>query len=95
MALARDRNWDRGKTRASAATCKGGGMSRMGVVHHKERFADVTLGPCPGCELWQLDYTYEVAAQWQTPSLWHEAVEQILAEHLQECPHLQAIIDAL
>lgn len=22
---------------------------------------DVVLGPCPGCQLWQIDYTYQVA----------------------------------
>ena len=28
----------------------------------RESQYDVVLGPCPGCQLWQLDYTYEVAS---------------------------------
>ncbi len=80
----------------------------------------VTLGPCPGCELWQLDYTTSVAQQWITldmethevyelasedpvqtmtypvPNLsaWHEVVEDALREHLDECLHLQRLLEA-
>lgn len=75
-----------------------------------EKQYDVVLGPCPGCQLWQLDYTYEAARTYteilvdevfefgsEEPvafprvdsSGFHEAVEDALAEHLEECPHLQ------
>lgn len=62
----------------------------------------VALGPCPGCQLWQLEYTDAVAGQYAmlTPtgldlSAWYQVIEEALAEHLNECPHLQAIIDEL
>lgn len=80
----------------------------------------VTLGPCPGCELWQVDYTNEVALQWielrvreeedlefgsEEPvalttsietdtSAWHDVIEEVLREHLDECPHLQRLLAA-
>lgn len=75
-----------------------------------ESQADVVLGPCPGCQLWQLDYTYEAAGSFLKlnererlalrqgqhlsdlivdASAFYDAVEEILSQHLQECPHLQ------
>ena len=70
--------------------------------------ADVVLGPCPGCDNWQLDYTDEVAQQFvrlipaeQEPfgvqvdvKPFYAAVEQILVEHYFECPHLRDLVEA-
>lgn len=69
----------------------------------------VVLGPCPGCDEWQLDYTDEVANQYAKvfhpprPDLgiqvdmseWHDLLEFILEEHAAECPHLQDLINAM
>lgn len=69
-------------------------------------FADVVIGLCPGCELWQVDYTTEVRESYiwwkhdrswppfKTPILdeWHEVIETVLAEHVMECVHLQRVL---
>lgn len=76
--------------------------------------AEVVLGLCPGCELWQVDYTHEVQQQYVTlkrvpngvvssnaaamfsaePDLseWYELIEDVMAEHLMQCPHLQRLL---
>lgn len=64
----------------------------------------VTLGPCPGCENWQLDYGDHAASQYFVTTVdedgtetvdtqpWHDAVEFVLHGHLQECPELQQLL---
>lgn len=71
--------------------------------------ADVVLGLCPGCELWQVDYTNAVRDSyvwWQhqrnfktgevrsVPIFdeWHELIEDLMAEHVLECVHLQRLL---
>ena len=78
-----------------------GYIDAMKQMRVQRREADVVLGPCPGCDEWQLDYTDEVARQFVIlrPSAsggveadtteWHAAVEHILQEHMLECPHLR------
>jgi hypothetical protein len=89
----------------------------MGVERMAEPTYNVVLGPCPGCEAWQLDYTdavarefvelrfehqYELGAEepaFSTPvvdfSSFHAVVEDLLQEHLAQCPHLQVIVEQL
>lgn len=88
---------------------------RMPALRAEEEEYTVVLGPCPGCESWQLDYTYEAAAEFAVPvfedlhefgsaepvgsvASWdsrafHEVVEDLLQEHLAECPHLQLLLE--
>lgn len=70
--------------------------------------ASVVLGPCPGCDSWQLDYTDEVAQQFvrlvEAPGEplgmridiqpWHDVIEDALREHMTECPHLRDLVEA-
>lgn len=75
----------------------------------RRREADVVFGPCPGCDSWQLDYTYDVAQEFialrpvpreselEQPyevdlQPFHDAVEEILQEHYDECPHLRDLV---
>lgn len=53
---------------------------------------DVILGPCPGCELWQVDYADDVTMLYATDVEWHEIVESVLTDHLVECVHLQRFV---
>ena len=62
----------------------------------------VILGPCPGCQLWQLEYDDQAALSYAMItstgidlSAWHEAVESALQEHLDECLHLQRLLPEL
>jgi hypothetical protein len=55
---------------------------------------DVILGPCPGCLLWQLDYTFAVASEW-TRAIWHLVVERALEEHFADCAPLRELMDDL
>lgn len=78
-------------------------MTRLPARRFTDRPAyTVVLGPCPGCDDWQLDYTDEVAEEYQRPS-WEDpntftirdfraVIEEVLAEHLAECPHLRDLI---
>lgn len=55
---------------------------------------DVLIGPCPGCQSWQLDYTDDVLADYAeywlvTPA---ELLEDLLREHAAECPHLRELL---
>jgi hypothetical protein len=73
---------------------------RMGTLRLHEPGYEVVIGPCPGCQSWQVDYTHEVAAQFGEPSVestqpFADVVEDILAEHLAECPHLQLLLQDL
>lgn len=63
----------------------------MPVVRMSETDYEVVLGPCPGCECWQVDYTQDVAAAMGLEPF-REAVEFLLQEHLDECPHLQLVL---
>jgi hypothetical protein len=52
------------------------------------------LGPCPGCDLWTLEYgRQEVIDIFGTVEQFHAFVEGLLAEHLAECLGLQEIIN--
>lgn len=46
------------------------------------------LGPCPGCELWTLEYDMRDRSHEE----WNEVVEDLLREHLDECRGLQEIV---
>lgn len=86
----------------------GAAVSMMKSQRREGQHADVVLGPCPGCDAWQVDYTDEVAHEYMRlytpprpelgiqvdPTEWHELLEFILAEHATECPHLQDLIAA-
>lgn len=67
----------------------------------------VVLGPCPGCELWQVDYSQETAMTYvdlerdsglliasANPG-WRETVEAVLQEHFNECRHLQLLLERM
>lgn len=68
----------------------------------------VVLGPCPGCDEWQLDYTDDVAQEFvqMVPAPgepfglridmqpWHDVIEDALREHMAECPHLRDLVEA-
>lgn len=64
---------------------------RMAALRLEQGDYDVVLGPCPGCLNWQLDYTNAVAGALGLDRF-HEAVEQILQDHLAECPHLRLLL---
>lgn len=85
----------------------GADMTMMPARRRDAPSADVVLGPCPGCDSWQVDYTDEVAREFAKlqpgPDLglevdmaeWYLAIEGVLEEHAAECPHLQDLINAL
>lgn len=67
---------------------------------------NVVLGPCPGCDDWQVDYSNEVAESYtvvlgraedgglrytQQPFL--NVLEFVLREHMHECPHLKDLVE--
>lgn len=68
----------------------------------------VVLGPCPGCDDWQLDYNDDVAEQFvrllhdpDEPlgvridmAPWYDVIEDALREHMAECPHLRDLVEA-
>lgn len=55
----------------------------------------IVLGPCPGCDLWTVEYDIgEVFAAWE-PHEFSMVVEQILRDHAGDCSGLQEIIKAL
>lgn len=70
--------------------------------------ADVVLGPCPGCDSWQVDYTDAAVEQFiqlvfdpDEPlqmrvdmQPWHDVIEDVLFEHMTECPHLRDLVVA-
>lgn len=53
---------------------------------------DVVLGPCPGCESWQLDYTDAAAGTFHTGEAFYAVIEDLLGDHLEECPHLRQLL---
>lgn len=70
----------------------------------EEEGLTTVLGPCPGCDNWQLDYTQRAAtsyAGWvigveQMPRVdltpFYAVIEQALQEHMAECPHLRDLV---
>lgn len=55
----------------------------------------VILGPCPGCDLWTVDYDIgQVFAVWE-PDEFQFVVEGLLRGHAKECSGLREIIEAL
>jgi hypothetical protein len=80
-------------------------------VRHDSDEPVVILGPCPGCDAWQLDYSYSAAQtycvlrrdepdefSWSShlrvdSAPFYAVVEEILQEHLAECPHLQDLLE--
>ena len=67
---------------------------RMDVQEHGET---VIIGPCPGCQAWQVDYDLTLPEMVDYAfdfAAFNEAVEFILVGHLVECVHLQAAIGA-
>lgn len=67
-------------------------MPRM-KTHYDRDGGFVVIGPCPGCDIWTLQYDAALA----TSSSWDlsEVVEGILADHLRECSGLREIVDTL
>lgn len=58
----------------------------MDVTAPEELANRVVLGPCPGCLNWQLDYAPTDFTSYEDCC---DVIETALAEHLDECPHLQ------
>jgi len=52
----------------------------------------VTLGPCPGCEMWTVQYDRVVEASYLSAVAFADVIENILADHLDECRGLQEIV---
>lgn len=65
-------------------------MPRMQIT--KDRQAGVILGPCPGCEMWTVQYDRTVEMSYDTARDFADAIEEILADHLDECRGLQELI---
>lgn len=68
----------------------------MPLMESRRRYNEsynVVLGPCPGCDLWQVDYTDAVQLSYGTYPAFCDALEGVLAEHLDECPELQLILE--
>lgn len=57
-------------------------------VDHQER---VTIGPCPGCESWQVDYDIDHLLDTLTLNEFYEMLEGALREHYDECAHLRKL----
>lgn len=72
----------------------------MGAFRVQEQQYEVVLGPCPGCQSWQIDYTSEAAssyAGWEMPEV-HEfgREEAILLDPVVDMrPFHEVIEDAL
>jgi heme A synthase len=54
----------------------------MRTLYSEDAPPVTVLGPCPGCDAWQLEYGADV-----TPA----EVEAVLREHANECPPLLAM----
>lgn len=57
-------------------------MPRMQITHEGPR---VIIGPCPGCEMWTLEWL-------ETERPFDTEVELILSDHLDLCTGLQEIV---
>lgn len=55
--------------------------------------AFTVLGPCPGCWVWTLEYWREDVAVWSQFEF-NQVIEDLLAEHLQECSGLREVLAA-
>lgn len=75
-------------------------------MHSKQYFSRrddsrvTVLGPCPGCDDWQLDYADTVVDQYAKVTMtgsdlseFFALIEAILQEHLAECPHLRDLVE--
>ena len=69
-------------------------MPRMQItkVVHDSGKSGVILGPCPGCEMWTVQYDRDVEMSFGSAAAFAEVIEEILADHLDECRGLQEII---
>jgi hypothetical protein len=65
-------------------------MPRMQIT--KDRSAGTILGPCPGCEMWTIQYDPDVMGEWPTHDAFAAVIEDLLGEHLDECRGLQEIV---
>lgn len=69
-------------------------MPRMQTHQGGDYPADqVILGPCPGCDLWTLQYDQPMVSASYSPDEFGELVESILTAHLQECFGLREIVN--
>ena len=64
-------------------------MPRMQIT--KDRVG-VVLGPCPGCEMWTVQYDHTVPSQWQSHAEFADVIEGLLWDHLAACRGLQEIV---
>lgn len=54
----------------------------------------ILLGPCPGCELWTVEYDLSnVWSNWK-PDEFEAVIEGLLKEHVDQCSGLREIVDA-
>lgn len=65
-------------------------MPRMQIT--KDRDAGVILGPCPGCEMWTVQYDISTVQSYESAVAFADVIEDLLGEHLDECWGLQEII---
>lgn len=50
-----------------------------------------TVGPCPGCESWQVDYDVDHLLETVSLNEFYEMLESALREHYEECVHLRKL----
>lgn len=78
----------------------------MPVRQYDDPFLDqvTVLGPCPGCDNWQVDYTNGALQPYVRSVLgangieadmtdFYAVIEAVLQEHLDECPHLRDLVE--
>lgn len=68
-------------------------MPRM-KTHYDRINGFVVLGPCPGCDIWTLQYDTSLANTYSLPEF-SALIEELLLGHLQECSGLREIVDTL
>lgn len=56
----------------------------------------IILGPCPGCDLWTIEYRMSmIGPEGFAPWDLEAAIEAALYEHMLECSGLQEVVDTL
>lgn len=56
----------------------------------------IVLGPCPGCDLWTIEYRMgQIGPEGLTPEELNDVIEGALREHLETCLGLQEVLDTL